>query len=123
MRIVIAEDSAVLRAGLAEILADRGHVVVAAVGNAEDLQSAVDEHHPDAAVVDVRMPPGYTDEGIRAAIAIRRDHPGTGVLVFSQYIETRHAATFLARHLAAAPPASDTCSRTGSAMSASSWRR
>ena len=95
MRIVIAEDSAVIRAGLAEILADRGHEVVAAVGNAEDLQVAVDEHHPDAAVVDVRMPPGYTDEGIRAAIAIRRDHPDTGVLVFSQYIETRHAADLL----------------------------
>lgn len=95
MRIVIAEDSAVIRAGLVEILADRGHVVVAAVGNAEDLESAVDEHRPDAAVVDVRMPPGYTDEGIRAAIAIRRDHPGTGVLVFSQYIETRHAASLL----------------------------
>ena len=95
MRIVIAEDSAVIRAGLAEILADRGHDVVAAVGNAEDLKAAVDEHHPDAAVVDVRMPPGYTDEGIRGAIAIRRDHPGTGVLVFSQYIETRHAADLL----------------------------
>ena len=95
MRIVIAEDSAVIRAGLAEILADRGHEVVAAVGNAEDLQAAVDEHRPDAAVVDVRMPPGYTDEGIRAAIAIRRDHPDTGVLVFSQYIETRHAADLL----------------------------
>ena len=53
------------------------------------------EHHPDAAVVDVRMPPDYTDEGIRAAIAIRRDHPDTGVLVFSQYIETRHAAELL----------------------------
>jgi DNA-binding NarL/FixJ family response regulator len=92
MRVVIAEDSAVIRAGLAEILADRGHVVVAAVGTAEDLRSAVDEHSPDAAVVDVRMPPDYTDEGIRAAIAIRRDHAGTGVLVFSQYIETRHAA-------------------------------
>jgi len=68
MRIVIAEDSAIIRAGLAEIPADRGHDVVAAVGNAADLQAAVDEHHPDAAVVDVRMPPGYTDEGIRAAI-------------------------------------------------------
>jgi DNA-binding NarL/FixJ family response regulator len=55
----------------------------------------VDEHQPDAAVVDVRMPPGYTDEGLRAAIAIRRDHPGTGVLVFSQYIETRYAADLL----------------------------
>jgi DNA-binding NarL/FixJ family response regulator len=75
MRIVIAEDSAVMRAGLAEILADSDHEVVAAVGNAEDLLAAVDEHRPDAAVVDVRMPPGYTDEGLRAAIAIRRDHP------------------------------------------------
>ena len=95
MRIVIAEDSAVIRAGLAEILAYSGHEVAAAVGNAEDLVAAVREHRPDAAVVDVRMPPGYTDEGIRAAIAIRRDHPGTGVLVFSQYIETRHAADLL----------------------------
>jgi DNA-binding NarL/FixJ family response regulator len=69
--------------------------VVAAVGNADDLLAAVDEHHPDAAVVDVRMPPGYTDEGLRAAIAIRRDHPKTGVLVFSQYIETRYAAELL----------------------------
>lgn len=95
MRIVIAEDSAVIRAGLAEILSDRGHEVVAAVGNPEELRAAVDEHRPDAAVVDVRMPPDHTDEGIRAAITIRRDHPGTGVLVFSQYIETRHAAELL----------------------------
>lgn len=95
MRIVIAEDSAVIRAGLSEVLTDRGHEVVAAVGNAEDLRTAVDEHHPDAAVVDVRMPPDHTDEGIRAAISIRRDHPGTGVLVFSQYVETRHAAELL----------------------------
>jgi len=95
MRIVIAEDSAVVRAGLAEILADRGHQVVAAVGTAEDLLAAVDKHYPDAAVVDVRMPPGYTDEGLRAAIAIRRDHPKVGVLVFSQYIETRYTADLL----------------------------
>ena len=95
MRIVIADDSAVVRVGLIEILADSGHEVVAAVGTANDLIAAVDEHHPDAAVVDVRMPPGYTDEGLRAAIAIRRDHPGTGVLVFSQYIETRYAADLL----------------------------
>ena len=95
MRIVIAEDSAVIRAGLVEILAERGHETVAAVGDAEALRAAVDEHEPDAAVVDVRMPPGYTDEGVRAAIAIRRDHPRTGVLVFSQYIETRHAAELL----------------------------
>jgi DNA-binding NarL/FixJ family response regulator len=95
MRVVIAEDSAVIRAGLAEVLADHGHEVVAAVGNAEELRAAVDEHRPDAAVVDVRMPPDYTDEGIRAAILIRREHPGTGVLVFSQYVETRHAAELL----------------------------
>jgi len=95
MRIVIAEDSAVVRAGLAEILADGGHEVVAAVGNADDLLAAVAEHRPDAAVVDVRMPPGYTDEGVRAAITIRRDHPETGVLVFSQYIETNYAADLL----------------------------
>jgi DNA-binding NarL/FixJ family response regulator len=95
MRIVIAEDSAVVRAGLAEILADRGHEVVAAVGNAADLLDAVAEHRPDVTVVDVRMPPGFTDEGLRAAITIRRDHPETGVLVFSQYIETRYTADLL----------------------------
>ena len=95
MRVVIAEDSAVVRAGLAEILADRGHQVVAAVGDGEALLAAVAEHRPDVTVVDVRMPPGYTDEGLRAAIAIRRDHPETGVLVFSQYVETRYAADLL----------------------------
>src|ERR1700749_260517 len=95
MRIVIAEDSAVVRAGLAEILADRGHEVAAAVGNAGDLLAAVREHQPDVSVVDVRMPPGFTDEGLRAAITIRREHPGTGVMVFSQYIETRYTADLL----------------------------
>jgi DNA-binding NarL/FixJ family response regulator len=95
MRVVIAEDSAVVRAGLAEILADRGHEVAAAVGDAEALRAAVAEHRPDVAVVDVRMPPGHTDEGLRAAIAIRRDYPGLGILVFSQYVETRYAADLL----------------------------
>ena len=95
MRIVIAEDSAVMRAGLAEILADSGHEVVAAVGNADDLLAAVAGHPPDAVVVDVRMPPSYTDEGVRAAIAIRRTDPKVGVLVFSQYIETRYTADLL----------------------------
>ena len=95
MRIVIAEDSAVVRAGLVEILADRGHEVLAAVGDGASLLAAVEEHQPDVAVVDVRMPPGYTDEGLRAAITIRRAHPETGVLVFSQYIETRYAADLL----------------------------
>jgi DNA-binding NarL/FixJ family response regulator len=95
MRVVIAEDAAVVRAGLTEILADRGHQVLAAVGDAEALLAAVAEHEPDVAVVDVRMPPDHTDEGLRAALVIRRDHPQTGVLVFSQYIETRYAADLL----------------------------
>ena len=95
MRIVIAEDAAVIRAGLTEILADRGYEVAAAVGDAEALKAAVAEHQPDVAIVDVRMPPDYTDEGLRAAITIRRDHPGTAILVFSQYIETRYAADLL----------------------------
>ena len=96
MRIVIAEDAAVIRAGLAEILTDRGHEIVAAVGDAAALKDAVAAHQPDVAIVDVRMPPSHTDEGLRAAIAIRRDHPGVGILVFSQYIETRYAADLLA---------------------------
>ena len=95
MRIVIAEDSAVVRAGLAEILADRGPQALGVADGGDHLVAAVDEHRPEVAVVDVRMPPGYTDEGLRAAIAIRRDHPKTGVLVFSQYIETRYAADLL----------------------------
>ncbi|HEY6295313.1 MAG TPA: response regulator transcription factor [Streptosporangiaceae bacterium] len=96
MRIIIAEDAAVIRAGLAEILTDRGHEIVAAVGDAEALKDAVAARQPDVAIVDVRMPPSHTDEGLRAAIAIRRDHPGVGILVFSQYIETRYAADLLA---------------------------
>jgi DNA-binding NarL/FixJ family response regulator len=95
MRIVIAEDAAVIRAGLTEILTDRGYEVAAAVGDAEALKAAVADHEPDVAIVDVRMPPDYTDEGLRAAITIRRDHPGTAILVFSQYIETRYAADLL----------------------------
>ena len=95
MRIVIAEDSAVIRAGLTEILADRGHEIVAAVGDADALLKAVTEHDPDVAIVDVRMPPDHTDEGLRAAIAIRRAHPRVGILVFSQYIETRYASDLL----------------------------
>ncbi|MEU4549206.1 response regulator transcription factor [Nonomuraea dietziae] len=96
MRIVIAEDAVVLRDGLCLLLASRGHEVVAAVGDGEALRACVDEHRPDIAVVDVRMPPSHTDEGLRAAIQIRRDHPDLGVLVFSQYIETRYAAQLLA---------------------------
>jgi DNA-binding NarL/FixJ family response regulator len=95
MRIVIAEDAAVIRAGLTELLTEHGYEVAAAVGDAEALKAAVAKHEPDVAIIDVRMPPGYTDEGLRAAITIRRDHPGTAILVFSQYIETRYAADLL----------------------------
>ena len=95
MRVVIAEDAALFREGLARLIADRGHQVAAAVGDADALLAAVAEHRPDVAVVDVRMPPTHTDEGLRAAIELRRDHPGTGVLVLSQYIETTYAARLL----------------------------
>ena len=91
MRIVIAEDTVLLREGLAGLLEDAGHEVVARVGDAEALLAVVAEHEPDLAVVDVRMPPDYEDEGMRAAADIRRAHPGTAVLVLSQHVETRHA--------------------------------
>lgn len=91
MRIVIAEDTVLLREGLAGLLGDAGHEVVARVGDAEALLAVVAEHEPDLAVVDVRMPPDYQDEGMRAAAEIRRVHSGTAVLVLSQHVETRHA--------------------------------
>jgi DNA-binding NarL/FixJ family response regulator len=96
MRVVIAEDAVIMRDGLTGILTRRGHEVVAAVGDAEALMTAVGEHGPDVAVIDVRMPPTHTDEGLRAAAAIRRQAPATAVLVFSQYIETHAAAELLA---------------------------
>ena len=96
MRIVIAEDSAILRDGLVGLLTDRGHEVVAAVGDGDGLRAAAAAHHPDVCVVDIRMPPGFTDEGLRAAIAMRRAQPHVAVLVFSQYVETRYAAELLA---------------------------
>ncbi|MFE7171712.1 response regulator transcription factor [Streptomyces sp. NPDC057616] len=96
MRVVIAEDAAVLRELLALMLTDRGHEVCAAVGDADALRAAVAEHRPDVAVVDIRMPPAHTDEGLRAAIAVREEFPGTGVLLFSQYIETKYATRLLA---------------------------
>jgi DNA-binding NarL/FixJ family response regulator len=96
MRIVIAEDAAVMREGLVRLLEDRGHEVVAAVADGDSLLAAASEHHPDVAVVDIRMPPTHTDEGLRAAIALRREQPNAGVLVFSQYVETRYAMQLLA---------------------------
>ena len=95
MRIVIAEDAALFRAGLARLLEDEGHQVCAAVGDGAALLAAADEHHPDVVIADIRMPPAYTDEGLRAAVELRRAHPGTAVLVLSQYIETVYAARLL----------------------------
>ena len=96
MKVVIAEDNAILRDGLVGLLTDRGHDVVAAVGDGDALRAAVSALRPDVCVVDIRMPPSFTDEGLRAAIAVRRDEPEVGVLVFSQYVETRYAAELLA---------------------------
>jgi len=95
LRVVIAEDAALFREGLARLIADRGHRVVAAVADAGALIASVAEHDPDVAVADIRMPPTHTDEGLRAAIEIRRDHPRTGMLMLSQYIETMYAARLL----------------------------
>jgi DNA-binding NarL/FixJ family response regulator len=96
MRVVIAEDAAMMREGLVRLLTDRGFEVCAAVGDADALRSAVADARPDVAIIDIRMPPTHTDDGLRAAIDIRRDHPGVGVLVFSQYVETRYATRLLA---------------------------
>jgi DNA-binding NarL/FixJ family response regulator len=96
VRVVIAEDATMMREGLARLLTDRGHQVTAAVADADALRAAVAAHAPDVAVVDIRMPPTHTDEGLRAALDLRRDHPDVGVLVFSQYVETRYATQLLA---------------------------
>jgi DNA-binding NarL/FixJ family response regulator len=96
MRIVIAEDSAILREGLAQLLAMRGHEIAAAVADPITLKAEVAEHHPDVAVIDIRMPPTHTDEGLRAAIDLRRANPNLGVLLFSQYVETRFVRELLA---------------------------
>ena len=96
LRIVIAEDAAIMRDGLTQTLTRRGHDVVAAVDDAAALLDAVASFKPDVAVIDVRMPPTHTDEGLRAARSIRSEHPGVGVLVFSQYVEARSAAELIA---------------------------
>jgi DNA-binding NarL/FixJ family response regulator len=96
LRVVIAEDAAIMRDGLTQTLTRRGHSVVAAVADGESLLRAVSELQPDVAIIDVRMPPTHCDEGLQAAQAIKHDHPDVGVLVFSQYIETRSAAELFA---------------------------
>jgi len=95
VRTVIAEDNPLMRDGIAALLTDLDIPVVATAANADDLHAAVAEHRPDVAIVDVRMPPTFTDEGLRAALAIRRGYPDTAVLVFSQWVETTYARRLL----------------------------
>lgn len=97
MRIVIAEDSVLLRAGLVRLLTDAGDEVVAAVGDGTQLVEVARRLRPDVCIVDVRMPPTHTDEGIRAALVLRAELPDTGVLVLSQYVEERYAGELLAQ--------------------------
>jgi DNA-binding NarL/FixJ family response regulator len=96
LRVAIAEDSAILRDGLVQLLVDRGFAVTGAVGNPDALRSSVAASPPDVAVIDIRMPPTFTDEGLRLALELRERHEGLGILLFSQYIETRYAADLLA---------------------------
>ena len=90
--VVVADDSVLLRDGLVRLLEDGGFEVIDAVGDAEALLAAIERRRPDLAIVDVRMPPTHTDEGIRAALRIRSAHPAVAVLVLSQYVEQRYAA-------------------------------
>jgi DNA-binding NarL/FixJ family response regulator len=96
VRIVVAEDSGILRAGLVELLTLRGHEVAAAVKDAEALRRAVLDEVPDVSIVDIRMPPTFTDEGLRAALELRRGNRAVPILLFSQYVETSYAAELLA---------------------------
>ncbi|MEU2076059.1 response regulator transcription factor [Streptomyces sp. NPDC013489] len=96
MRVILAEDSTLLREGLVRLLAEEGHEVLAALGDAETLLTEVEERRPDAVVVDIRMPPTHTDEGLRAAVEIRERWPEVSVLVLSQHIERSYAAKLLA---------------------------
>jgi DNA-binding NarL/FixJ family response regulator len=95
VRVVVADDSVLLREGIVRLLEDAGFEVVAQAGDAEDLVRKVSAHKPDVAIVDIRMPPTHTDDGLRAALEIRRRVPGTGVLVLSQYVEEGYALEFV----------------------------
>jgi DNA-binding NarL/FixJ family response regulator len=96
MRVVLADDSVLLREGIARLLEDSGFDVVGRAGDADELLRKVRAHQPDVAIVDIRMPPTHTDEGLRAARTIRAEHPGTAVLVLSQYVEEDYAMDLLA---------------------------
>ena len=98
MRAVIAEDSVLLRVGLIKVLEMAGFLIAADVGDADALLTAVEQHRPELALVDVRMPPAFTDEGVRAALVIRRQWPKTAVVLLSQYVEERYAADLLTAH-------------------------
>ncbi|MED5811386.1 response regulator transcription factor [Mycolicibacterium sp. 050232] len=95
-RLAIAEDNAILRDGLTQLLVERGHDVVAKVGTADQIREIAETLRPEVFVVDIRMPPTFTDEGLVAAVSLRHSHPDVGVLVFSQWVETRYAAELLA---------------------------
>jgi DNA-binding NarL/FixJ family response regulator len=96
MRVVIADDAVLLREGLVRLVEENGHAVVAAVGDGPSLVAAITEHKPDVSIVDVRMPPSHTDEGLRAAVAARSRVPGSPILVLSQYVEVSYADDLLA---------------------------
>ena len=96
LTVVVADDSVLLREGLVRLLTENGHDVVAAVGDGPSLVEAIERHRPDLSIVDVRMPPSHTDEGLRAAVEARRRVPGTPVLVLSQYVEVSYADDLLA---------------------------
>ena len=110
MRVVIAEDLVLLREGIASLLTDSGHEVVAGVGDGAALLDAIAEHSPDLAIVDVRMPPTQTDEGVRAAVEARRRQPDAAILILSQYVEERYASDLLS----SGARGSATCSRIAS---------
>ena len=98
MRVVIADDAVLVREGLASLLRSSGAEVLAQAGDAEQLLRDVQEHHPDVAVVDIRMPPTHTDEGLAAAERIREEEPTVGVLVLSQYLEPAYATRLISEH-------------------------
>jgi DNA-binding NarL/FixJ family response regulator len=95
MRVIVADDSVILREGLVRLLTEAGFEVVAQAADAAELLAQVDEHRPDVAIVDIRMPPTHTDEGLRAALELRAGHPGLGVLVLSQYVRPSYAFELL----------------------------
>jgi DNA-binding NarL/FixJ family response regulator len=101
MRVVIADDAVLLREGLVRLVEENGHTVVAAVGDGPALVEAIVTHRPDVSIVDVRMPPTHTDEGLRAAVEARRRVPGSPILVLSQYVEVSYADDLLADRLGA----------------------